>query len=101
MTFQKGVHGQDPDYVDVLEVYNEAVAKAQKGRPVPSVNVFLIAVRKHLSDIVYPQYKKRWAYSISEWTRVGKKSRDAPTPEEIRRMRQSDAQDSKHAEDGH
>ena len=87
MPFQKGVQGQDPDYVDVLEAYNEAVGKAQKGRKVPTANPYLLVVQKSLSDRVYPHYRKRWAYSISDWKRVGKKSRDAPTPEELRRMK--------------
>jgi len=101
MPFQKGVQGQDPDLIDVIEAYNDAIVKGMKAKKLPTANPYLIVVKKALSDRIYPQYRKRWAYSISDWTRVGKKSRDAPTPEEIRRMRQSDAQDSKHAEDGH
>lgn len=101
MTFQKGVQGKDTDYLEVLAAWNDAIEKGMKAKKLPTANPYLLAVQKALSDRIYPHYRKRWAYSISDWKRVGKKSRDAPTSEEIRRMRQSDAQDSEHAEDGH
>ena len=87
MPFQKGVQGQDPDYLEVLAAWDDAIEKGMKARKLPTANPYLIVVQKALSDRIYPQYRKRWAYSISDWTRVGKKSRDAPTPEELRRMK--------------
>ena len=85
------IRGQAADYVDVLEAYNEVMEKAKKGRKVPTANPYLLAVQKSLSDRVYPHYRKRRSYTIIDCNMPKVRTTDRLTPEELRRMKASQA----------
>jgi hypothetical protein len=79
----------DPDYVDILNCYNEAMEKAKKGRQVPTADMFIFAVRNHLTSILYPSHKKHYMHHIGNPEQSGKRTRDRFTEEERRRMKVS------------
>lgn len=77
----------NPDYVAVLDAYNEAIEKAQKGKPIPSANMFVLAVQKHLTSILFPGHNRHYNHRIGDYhENMGPTARDAPTYEERRRM---------------
>jgi hypothetical protein len=78
--------GQDPDLIDIIDTYNEAMEKARKNSNLPTGNIYLIAVQKAYSDRIYPQYRQRWSYTIGDWEHVGRCGRDYCSAEERQRI---------------
>ncbi len=82
------------DYVAVVEAWNEAITQGQNGKPIPIANMYLLAVQKAFSDRIYPHHNKRWAHKIGDPEMCGKDSRDSPTPEERRKMKNDQSRNS-------
>ncbi len=76
--------GQDPDLIDTIDTFNEAMEKAKKNSKLPTGNIYLIAVQKAYSDRIYPRYRSRWSYTIGDWENAGRFNRDYCSPEERR-----------------
>jgi len=82
----------NPDYVAVLDAYNEAIAQAQKGKPIPTANMYVLAVQKHLTSILLPGHNRYYNHRIGDPDYKGKCARDAPTEEERRRLKLKQAE---------
>jgi hypothetical protein len=83
----------DPDYIDILNCYNEAMEKAKKGHQIPTADMYILAVRKHLTSILFPGHNKHYNHRIGNYHQnVGPVARDAPTEEERRRLKLKQAE---------
>jgi hypothetical protein len=76
----------DPDYIDILNCYNEAMEKAKKGHQIPSADMYLLAVQKHLASRLHPGHRRTYMHRIGNPEQSGKRTRDRFTYEEQRRM---------------
>lgn len=81
MVFQRGIQGQDVDYLEVLAAWDDAIEKGMKAKKLPTANPYLLVVRKAYSDRIYPHFRKRRSYTITE--------NDKLTYEEMKAVQQS------------